>query len=185
VSGEGTKLEAGRVGRPHGLDGSFYVTGPLSRLLRLGTSVELGARSAQIVRRAGTEQRPIVRLEGVEDRAAAEGLRGERLMVAAEQAPRLEEGEFWAHELEGCEVLAGQRRLGRVKRLVELPSCEALEVERERRGEHGARDAHGSEALLVPMVRDAIRGIDIAARRIEVDPDFLDLGSSQEAPDGA
>jgi 16S rRNA processing protein RimM len=195
VSGEGPKLEAGRVGRPHGLDGSFYVTGPLPRLLRLGTSVELGARSTQIVRRAGTEQRPIVRLEGVEDRAAAEALRGERLMVATEQAPQLGEGEFWAHELEGCEVLAGRHTLGKVKRLLELPSCEALEVER---GEHGAHAAHGSEPLLVPLVRDAIRGIDIAAKRIEVDPGFLDLQppeatpgveqqapSSQEARDGA
>ena len=30
-------LSAGRVGRPHGLDGSFYVTRPRARLLELGT----------------------------------------------------------------------------------------------------------------------------------------------------
>jgi 16S rRNA processing protein RimM len=43
-----------------------------------------------------------------------------------------------------------------------LPSCEVLEVDR----------PDGSE-LLVPMVRDAIRSIDIAARRIDVNLEFL------------
>jgi 16S rRNA processing protein RimM len=162
------------VGRAHGLDGSFYVTGAVPRLLALGASVELAGRSAQIVRRSGTEQRPILRLEGVEDRAAAEALRGEALTVKAARAPKLEEGEWWAHELEGCEVRAQGRALGTVTRLIELPSCETLEV----------RSAERHAPLLVPMVRDAIREIDVSARRIEVDADFLDLpGAGVEAKD--
>ena len=32
--------------------------------------------------------------------------------------------------------------------------------------------AEGGE-LLVPMVKDAVRGVDVAARRIEIDLDFL------------
>jgi 16S rRNA processing protein RimM len=44
-----------------------------------------------------------------------------------------------------------------VGRMVALPSCEALEV-----GE-----------LLIPMVRDAIRSIDVEARRIDVDMGFV------------
>jgi ribosomal 30S subunit maturation factor RimM len=43
--------------------------------------------------------------------------------------------------------------------MVAYPSCEVLVV-----GEH-----------LVPMVRDAIRRVDVAARRIEVDARFLGL----------
>jgi 16S rRNA processing protein RimM len=70
------ELEAGRVGRPHGLDGSFYVTGPRPRLLALGTTVTVAGESFEIVRRAGTDRRPILRLRGVEDRSAAEALRG-------------------------------------------------------------------------------------------------------------
>ena len=50
-------LPAGRVGRPHGLDGSFYVTRPRPRLLGIGVAVTVAGRSAEIVRRAGTEQR--------------------------------------------------------------------------------------------------------------------------------
>jgi 16S rRNA processing protein RimM len=74
----------------------------------------------------------------------------------------LEEGEYWAHELEGCAVWDGGRRLGEVRRMLPLPSCEVLEVERDCGGE-----------LLVPMVRDAIRSVDVAARRIDVDLAFL------------
>jgi 16S rRNA processing protein RimM len=159
------ELPAGRVGRAHGLDGSFYVTGPVPRLLTLGASVTVDGRRAEIVRRSGTDQRPIVRLQGVADRTAAEALRGAVLTVAEAQAPQLGEGEWWAHELAGCVVRDGPRRLGVVERMIELPSCEALEVRRE----------EGNAPLLVPMVRDAIREIDTATQTVEVNADFLDL----------
>ena len=57
----------------------------------------------------------------------------------------------------------GERRVGEVRRMLPLPSCEALEV---------ARDDGGD--LLVPMVRDAIRSVDVAARRIDVDLGFVE-----------
>ncbi len=164
-TGASGSVSAGRVGRPHGLDGSFYVTRARSRLLRVDAAVTVAGRSATIVRRAGTEQRPIVRIDGVEDRAAAEALRGMELTVEGERAPTLEEGEWWAHELEGCAVLDGERLLGTVTRLIELPSCEALEV----------RPPEGGEVVLVPMVADAVRTVDPQQRRIDVNLDFLDL----------
>ncbi len=160
-----TFLSAGRIGRAHGLDGSFYVTRPRPRLLAEGATVSVGGRELRIVRRAGTEQHPIVRLEGVEGREGAERMRGLELTVAAAQAPALGEDEFWAHELEGCEVHGGERLLGTVRRLVELPSCEALEVE----------PTGGGEPLLVPMVRDAIRSVEPKRGRVEVDVSFLGL----------
>jgi 16S rRNA processing protein RimM len=171
VSGSPAELQAGRVGRAHGLDGSFYVTGPVPRLLALGSSVTVGERTAAIVRRAGTDARPILRLDGVEDRAGAEALRGQELTVAATVAPQLGEGEWWAHELQECEVFADELLLGTVRRLIELPSCEAIEVD----------DRSGGDPLLVPMVKDAIRNVDVAARRIEVDGDFLDLSARRPA----
>jgi 16S rRNA processing protein RimM len=157
-----SELEAGRVGRPHGLDGSFYVTGARPRLLAVGTQVTVAGESYRIARRAGVEQRPIVCLEGLAGRSAVEALRGQALTVALAQAPALQEGEFWEHELRGCAVLDGAHAVGTVEALLELPSCEVLRV---RRGD-------GRE-LLVPMVADAIRHVDVAARRIEVDLDFL------------
>jgi 16S rRNA processing protein RimM len=157
----------GRVGRAHGLDGSFYVTRPQAGLLTLGVTLTVAGGEAAIVRRVGTEERPIVRLEGVEDREAAEALRGEQLTVARSSVPPLEPGEWWAHELEGCSVLDGEQLLGTVSRLLVLPSCEALEVS----------PAQGGEPVIVPMVNDAVRRVAPEDGRIEVDLDFLGLAA--------
>jgi 16S rRNA processing protein RimM len=173
-------LQAGRVGRAHGLDGSFYVTSPRPRLLNLGTSVTVAGRRAEIVRRAGTEQRPIVRLEGVEDREGADALRGVALMVDRLQAPALKEGEWWAHELEGCVVVDGEQRVvGTVSRMIELPSCEALEVRREMIGSQPT-GSHPPALLIVPMVKAAIREMAVAEGRIEIDMRFLGEGDLDE-----
>jgi 16S rRNA processing protein RimM len=156
-------LAGGRVGRPHGLDGSFRVLDARPALLDIGVVVRAGDRDAEIVRRAGTDERPIVRLAGVSDRDAASALRGLELLVPREAAPPLEEDEWWAKDLEGCRVVDGERELGRVTRLVPLPSCEALEVT-------GDED---DEPFLVPLVRDAVRRVDVEAKVIDVDVAFL------------
>jgi 16S rRNA processing protein RimM len=151
-------IEAGRVGRPHGLDGSFHVTRPLPELLVAGVLVRVGDVERRLARRAGTDEAPIVRLEGSSSREDAEELRGEALLVAEADTPALAPGEFWAHELAGCRVVDGDVEVGVVSRMVALPSCEALEV--------GER--------LIPLVRDAIRSIDREACVIDVDLGFVD-----------
>ena len=84
--------------------------------------------------------------------------------VVRTAAPPLAAGECWAEDLEGCAVVtAGGRSLGIVGGLRALPSCEVLEV-----GD-----------LLVPMCGDAMRVVDIAARRIVVDAAFLGVGDAE------
>jgi 16S rRNA processing protein RimM len=137
----------------------------------LGTTVTLADRTARVMRRAGTDEHPIVRLEGIGGRGAADALRGVELTVALAEAPPLGDGEWWASELEGCEVVDGERHVGVVTRLVELPSCEALEV---RLAPVNADDAQApGQELLVPMVGDAVRKVDVAQRQIDVDMSFL------------
>jgi 16S rRNA processing protein RimM len=114
------------------------------------------------VRRAGTDEKPVVRLRGCDSREAVERLHGTVLRVAIADAPALDEGEYWAHQLEGLAVTDGERAIGTVREMRELPSVEVLEVVREDGGE-----------LLVPMVGDAIRAIDLQAGRIDVDLRFL------------
>jgi 16S rRNA processing protein RimM len=150
-------IAAGRVGRPHGLDGSFYVVAPVPDLLREGMVVVVGGVERRIERRAGADPRPIVRLSGGSRREDAEALRGAELRA---EPPPLAEGEYWAHDLAGCTVVDGSRRIGVVARMIALPSCEALEV-----GD-----------LLIPLVRDAIRSVDLDARVIDVDMGFVGEG---------
>jgi len=131
-------------------------------MLPLDGFVTVAGSRLRIQRRAGTDERPILRLEGHAGREAVEALRGEPLMVAQADLPELGPDEYWAHELEGCTVVDGEAAVGVVRRMVPLPSCEALEVERP-----------GEADLLVPLVRDAVRSVDVAARRIDVDLAFL------------
>jgi 16S rRNA processing protein RimM len=156
-------LLAGRVGAPHGLDGSFYVSEPAPDLLKDGGLVTIDGRAHAVNRRAGYDKRLILRLVDVGDRDAALALRGRRLFVNRREAPALEEDEWWASDLEGCRVVDGATAVGVVERLSALPSCEVLEVQRSGAG----------ELLLVPLVGDAVRSVDIAARVIDIDLAFL------------
>jgi 16S rRNA processing protein RimM len=156
-------VSAGRIGRPHGLDGSFHVADAKRRLLHVGGLVTVRGRSYEVERVAGTEGSPILRLAGVSDRDGARELAGAELLLATEELPQLDEGEWWAYELEGCAVHDRDLLLGTVRRMLELPSCEVLEVAR----------ADGGAPLLVPMVRDAVRSVDVERQRIEVDARFL------------
>ena len=153
-------LEAGRVGRAHGLDGSFHVLSPRPRLLTLGMPTDLG----EIVRRVGTDERPVVRLAGCDTREAAEALHAQPLRVALADAPALEAGRV---------VGARARRAGGDRRLESGRDRAADARAAERRGARGrAPRRHGQ--LLVPMIGDAIRSLDVAARRVDIDLGFLD-----------
>lgn len=156
-------LRAGTVGRPHGLDGSFYVLDPVADLLVTGAVLHVDGNARTVARRAGLDARPIIRLDGCENRACADALRGRTLTVERDRAPDLGEDEWWADELEGCSVRDGAAEVGTVIRLIGLPSCEVLEVER----------VGGGTPLLVPLVGDAVRNVDVAARVIEIDLRFL------------
>lgn len=156
-------LRAGIVGRPHGLDGSFHVGVPVAGLLALGAEVKVAGAVRRVARLAGYDRRPIVRLEGCEHRDDAEALRGQELLVERAAAPELGPDEWWASDLEGCTVRDAAREVGIVTRLLELPSCELLEV---------ARSA-GGPALLVPLIGDAVRDVDLQRRVIDIDLRFL------------
>jgi 16S rRNA processing protein RimM len=152
-------LPAGRVGRPHGLDGSFYVE-DAAHTLAEGTEVVIGDRRALIARRAGSDARPLIRIEGVEDRDAAQALRGQPLLVPGGRE-ELGPDEWYDDDLVGCWI----EGLGEVRAVLHGPSCDVLEV--------------GDRAVLVPLVRDAVLNVDLAGRRIEVDRDFLDLDDAE------
>jgi len=149
------------VGRAHGLDGSFRVVEPRPQLLWLGARVTVAGAEREIVRRAGTDAAPILRLDGVSGRDQLEPLRGQALLVPRSAAPALDEDEYWAEDLEGCAVRDGEVAVGVVERLLAYPSCDLLEVRRD------------DDLLLVPLVRDAVRSVDVAARVIDIDLAFL------------
>jgi 16S rRNA processing protein RimM len=141
-----TLVTAGRVGKPHGLDGSFYVEMPRHELPE-GTSLVVAGEPHAISRRAGTDERPLVRLEGVED---PRPLRGELMLVEDE----LGEDEWLASQLIGLSVPGA----GTVSQVIDAPSCSVLELD---------------DGTLIPFIADAVRSIDLESGEIQVDPDYL------------
>ena len=139
-------MTAGRVGKPHGLDGSFYVDTPRHELPE-GTSLTVGDSVRRIARRGGTDERPLIWLEGVED---ARPLRGELLLVEDE----LGQDEWLASDLVGCAVPGH----GSVVQVVDGESCSVLELE---------------DGTLVPFISDAIERVDTDAGEIRVNEGFL------------
>jgi 16S rRNA processing protein RimM len=139
-----TLVTAGRVGKPHGRDGSFHVEGA-AHALAPGTTLFLRDRPYTVERRAGTDERPLVRLSNITDPSS---LRGELLLVDEQ----LGNEEWLASDLLHCSVPGH----GRVVRVLDGPSCSVLEL---------------SDGLLVPFVSDAIRSV--LPGEIVVNEDFL------------
>jgi 16S rRNA processing protein RimM len=141
-----TLVTAGRVGKPHGLDGSFYVDTPRHELPE-GTPLVLAGVTHTIARRAGTDERPLIRLEDIDD---PRPLRGELLLVEDELA----DDEWLASQLIGLSVPGA----GTVSQVIDAPSCSVLELE---------------DGTLIPFITDAVRSIDLEAGEIQVNPEYL------------
>ena len=167
-------MRLGRVGRPHGTAGAFHVDDPTDRLTLLepGRVVGVGGEPHEIAWRGGTESRPLLRLAGIEDRDRAMDLRGRVLDVPREEFGRLDEGEHLARDLIGCTVTDGERRIGVVRDVLTLPSVDCLEVERL----GGGGSEPDGQPLLVPLVGDAVRSLDIEARTVDIDLAFIEPG---------
>ena len=128
--------------------------------------------------------RLVVAFDGVADRNDAERLRETLLQVDARTLPPPEdEDEFHDHVLRGmAAVLVGGAPLGEVVDVLHLPHGDVLVVRRS--------DGPSNE-LLVPFVKAMVPVVDVAGRRLEVDPPegLLDLtaepgAAADESADG-
>ncbi len=152
----GRTVAVGRVGRPHGLDGSFFVEDPSEDGARYAVGAELlvdGETAKIIASKRGAGARPVIRL----DRAAR---RGARLEVAVDALVEPAGDGFYVFQLVGLEVVeAGGRPLGRVEEVEPGVANDVLELD---------------SGLALPMHEECIREIDLGAGRITVAPGFAD-----------
>ncbi len=124
-----------RVVKPHGIRGELVVRvlSDLPDRLAPGVRVRIGGTVTTVSAARWHQGRMLVGLEGVQDRSAAELLRGQDVEAAA--VPLEEHETYFAHELIGTPVRDEQGRdLGRVSALIELPDAagyDLLEVARD------------------------------------------------------
>jgi 16S rRNA processing protein RimM len=163
----------GRIARAHGNRGQVIVdiatdfpeerfkTGSVLQIRR-GTGIEpLTVESVRFQR-----GRPVIALSGVESMDAAEALAGAELRVDPAALQPLPSGSFYHHDLIGCavETTTGEV-IGRVSSVEGTSAGSRLVVE-----------GRGGE-ILIPLAENICVNVDIAGRRIVVEPPegLLDL----------
>jgi 16S rRNA processing protein RimM len=149
------RVAVGRVGRPHGLDGSFVVEDASEdeRWFAVGARVLVGGGEAEVVASKRAGGRPVVKL----DRAAP---RGAPLEVERSSLPEPDEDEYYVFQLVGLDVLEEDGRpLGKVTTVSAGVANDVLELD---------------SGLSLPMVEDCVRDIDLEAGHILVAPGFSD-----------
>jgi 16S rRNA processing protein RimM len=121
------RLEIGRVGRAHGLQGEVSVAPITNRADRFapGSVLYGGDRELTIASSREHQDRWLVRFTGVDDRNAAEALRG--TLLTADAVPTEDDEELWVHELIGADVFdrAGAQ-IGRVTAVEANPAHDLL-----------------------------------------------------------
>jgi 16S rRNA processing protein RimM len=146
----------GRVGRPHGLDGSFFVEGPSERpeaFLKGATVFVDGVPAEIVVSKRGSQSRPVIRLDRRVERGAT-------LAVPRDSLPQLDPDEYYAFQLVGLAVEEeGGRVLGRVADVLDYPANDVLELD---------------SGLSLPLVEACVRQVDIERGRIVIAPGFAD-----------
>lgn len=178
---EKTDLVAiGRVSAPSGLRGEFRINLYAQDSLNLKEGKHLLFRHVEAASADERDEfralcksvryqkdRPVIRAEGIDDRNAAEELRGMEICIEAEELEELAEGEHYVRDIIGCRVvdLAAGEEVGTLKDVIQNTAQSVLEVE-----------TSEGKLVLIPAVDAFVRRIDEEERLIEVEliPGFIE-----------
>ena len=171
----------GRIARPHGIRGQVVInpeTDFVDERFRAGVTMHTRGASGDETLTIATARihggRPVVAFEGFTRIEEVERLAGQELRVPEEELQALEPGRFYHHQLVGCDVetIAGEA-VGRVGRVEGGAGGSRLVVS----GPRGE--------ILVPLAAEICVEIDVAAKRIRIDPPdgLLDLNEVRHRHD--
>jgi 16S rRNA processing protein RimM len=147
------RIQVGKVGKPHGLDGAFVVEEASDDPERFaeGTTLLVGGEPARVEESKRAGGRPVIRLD-------REVPRGAPIELDRGDLPEPEEGEYYAFQLIGLEVEEiGGDKLGRVSEISSGPANDVLELD---------------TGLALPLVDACVREVDLDAGRILVRPGY-------------
>jgi 16S rRNA processing protein RimM len=151
-----------QIGAPHGVRGAFrlrcFTEVPRNVAAYGPVHDEAGAPLFALRILAEAKGGLIAAAPGIEDRDAAEALRGLRLYVPRERLPATEEDEFYHEDLVGLAARAPDGTpLGRVIAVHNHGAGDILELELE-----------PGRTELVPFTRDAVPAVDLTAGTVDV-----------------
>jgi 16S rRNA processing protein RimM len=156
TDGDSDLVLVGRVGRPHGVDGAFVVEQASEDASRfeLGAELLVDGVSARVVdsRQIGGRRRAI-RLDRTVERGA-------ELAIRRDDLPELPDDSYYVADLVGMQVLdQSGEKVGVVRDVLPGPANDALELD---------------TGLLLPLVEDCVRKVDLGERRIHLNRGFTD-----------
>lgn len=149
------RVRIGRVGRPHGIDGAFFVEQPSTdnRWWQIGAVFFANNERVEVILRRTSSGRPVVKL----DRPVERGM---WLEVERDALPPTEDDEYYVFELVGLAVVEeGGRALGTVKVVTPGVANDVLELD---------------TGVLLPMIEDCVQQVDLTERRIVVARGFAE-----------
>lgn len=158
-------LLVGQITLPHGIRGQlklYAITSRPEHLQRVKTVFVGEELTPYSLRRAAIHKGAvmIVTLAGVDTREGAEALRGQEVYMRQSDAAPLDEDEYFLHDLPGLKVqTADATVVGVVKEVIETGANEVLVVTRLEGGE-----------VLIPMVKDIVKQLDLAGGVVVIDP---------------
>lgn len=148
-------MNVGRVVGAHGLRGHVKVESYTEFMERFapGTEVRVGERLYVIEQFALHRNRPLIKLEGVDNRTMAEELQWCEVEVEGAEEPDLEEGEILLEDFVGLRAVTEDGEdLGAVQEVLELPAHDVLVIGK----------------LMVPLVPEFVLDVDLEAERVKV-----------------
>jgi 16S rRNA processing protein RimM len=161
----------GTIARAHGIKGQVIVnpeTDFPEERFRPGATLFTTHGELKITTARFQNGRPVIGIEGVETMNDAEALAGLELRVPVEELAALPPGTFYHHDLVGCQVVTtGGAQVGAVSGVEGTLDGSRLVV------------AGAKGEILIPLVTDICRTIDVAGKRIVIEPPdgLLDLNS--------
>ncbi len=166
-----TQLRVGRLVKAHGLKGALklelYTDDPDGRFvpgasftLQVPEASPWHGKSVTVREFRWMNSHPVLFLEGIDDRDAAESIVRAILWIDQDASAPAEDDAWYDHQLIGLDVLRDGTRVGRVTRVDHFPAQDLLTVQ-----------AEGDEReILVPFVKAIVPEVDIAAGHIIVTP---------------
>lgn len=167
---DGKRILIGAIASAHGVRGEVKIkafTGSPADVASYGPVEDESGKRRFDIRKTGLARGLVIaRLAGIEDRDAAEALRGMRLYVGREALGKKPKGsgkaqELWFHaDLIGLQAVDTKGAgLGKVKSVLNHGAGDILEV----------TDEAGATQLY-PFTKRVVTKVDVEAGRIEIDP---------------
>ena len=101
----------------------------------------------------------LLKLRGVDSIDAADSLRGALVQIRRQEAVSLPANEFYIHDLIGCEVVTAEGRvLGKLTSVLKSSANDVFVI------------GQGKDEILLPAIKEVVREVDLAQRRILVTP---------------